>query len=258
MRAAAEAGIDIPKLCATDSLKAYGSCRMCLVEVDRASRHTPASCTTPCSDGMVGADQHRAGPGVAPRGDGALSLRTPRRTAPVARAATARSRRWPYASAPPRSAMAVPVARSVRSTTPTPISPSTTPRASSAHVACARAARCRAPSRSPHRRPRLRVVRISSGGTDFLVVGMCLVRRLRPGLPHQCPHREVDHRPGHADALGGDHLRLLRRRLHLPRRGPGRGRRHPRRPDDARQDRWRQRGPQLRQGPVRVRLCRPR
>jgi formate dehydrogenase major subunit len=52
MRAAAEAGIEIPKLCATDSLKAFGSCRLCLVEVDGA-RGTPASCTTPCGDGMV-------------------------------------------------------------------------------------------------------------------------------------------------------------------------------------------------------------
>jgi formate dehydrogenase major subunit len=52
MRAAKEAGVDIPKLCATDSLKAFGSCRLCLVEVE-GGRGTPASCTTPCSDGMV-------------------------------------------------------------------------------------------------------------------------------------------------------------------------------------------------------------
>ena len=52
MRAAKEAGIDIPKLCATDSLKAFGSCRLCLVEVE-GGRGTPASCTTPCTDGMV-------------------------------------------------------------------------------------------------------------------------------------------------------------------------------------------------------------
>jgi formate dehydrogenase major subunit len=52
MRAAAEAGIEIPKLCATDSLKAFGSCRMCLVEVEGA-KGVPASCTTLCSDGMV-------------------------------------------------------------------------------------------------------------------------------------------------------------------------------------------------------------
>ncbi|HKJ12198.1 MAG TPA: formate dehydrogenase subunit alpha [Ornithinimicrobium sp.] len=52
MRAAKEAGVDIPKLCATDSLKAFGSCRLCLVEVE-GGKGTPASCTTPCSDGMV-------------------------------------------------------------------------------------------------------------------------------------------------------------------------------------------------------------
>lgn len=51
MRAAAEAGIDIPKLCATDSLEAFGSCRMCVVEVE-GGRGVPASCTTLCSDGM--------------------------------------------------------------------------------------------------------------------------------------------------------------------------------------------------------------
>ncbi|SCL25014.1 formate dehydrogenase subunit alpha [Micromonospora inyonensis] len=52
LRAAAEAGIDIPKLCATDSLKAFGSCRLCVVEIDGA-RGTPASCTTPVGPGMV-------------------------------------------------------------------------------------------------------------------------------------------------------------------------------------------------------------
>ena len=41
MRAAAEIGGSIPKLCATDSVKAFGSCRMCLVEVD-GMRGTPA------------------------------------------------------------------------------------------------------------------------------------------------------------------------------------------------------------------------
>jgi formate dehydrogenase major subunit len=52
LRAATMAGVSIPKLCATDSLEAFGSCRMCLVEVD-GMRGTPASCTTPCRDGMV-------------------------------------------------------------------------------------------------------------------------------------------------------------------------------------------------------------
>jgi len=51
MRAAALAGIDVPKLCATDSLEPFGSCRLCLVEID-GRKGTPASCTTPVVDGM--------------------------------------------------------------------------------------------------------------------------------------------------------------------------------------------------------------
>jgi formate dehydrogenase major subunit len=52
LRAAATMGTKIPKLCATDSLEAFGSCRLCLVEIEgRAGM--PASCTTPVDDGMV-------------------------------------------------------------------------------------------------------------------------------------------------------------------------------------------------------------
>ncbi|MEM7192102.1 MAG: formate dehydrogenase subunit alpha, partial [Pseudomonadota bacterium] len=52
MRAAMEMGTQIPKLCATDMLDAYGSCRLCLVEIE-GRRGTPASCTTPVGEGMV-------------------------------------------------------------------------------------------------------------------------------------------------------------------------------------------------------------
>jgi len=52
MRAAVEAGIQVPKLCATDSLEPFGSCRLCLVEVD-GRKGFPASCTTPAEAGMV-------------------------------------------------------------------------------------------------------------------------------------------------------------------------------------------------------------
>ena len=51
MRAAALAGGDIPKLCATDSLKAFGSCRVCLVEIE-GRKGFPASCTTEVAAGM--------------------------------------------------------------------------------------------------------------------------------------------------------------------------------------------------------------
>ena len=52
LRAAAEAGISIPKLCATDSLEAFGSCRLCVVEIEGRKGY-PASCTTPVTEGMV-------------------------------------------------------------------------------------------------------------------------------------------------------------------------------------------------------------
>jgi len=52
MRAAMEAGVKIPKLCATDMMEAFGSCRVCLVEIDGRAG-TPASCTTPVAEGMV-------------------------------------------------------------------------------------------------------------------------------------------------------------------------------------------------------------
>ncbi len=52
MRAAMEAGIQVPKLCATDTLDAFGSCRLCLVEI-QGRNGTPASCTTPVADGLV-------------------------------------------------------------------------------------------------------------------------------------------------------------------------------------------------------------
>ncbi|MDO8430812.1 MAG: formate dehydrogenase subunit alpha [Candidatus Binatus sp.] len=51
IRAAAEAGINIPKLCATDSLEPFGSCRLCLVEIE-GQKGYPASCTTPVRDGL--------------------------------------------------------------------------------------------------------------------------------------------------------------------------------------------------------------
>ena len=51
LRAARDAGIGVPKLCATDSVKAFGSCRLCLVEIDGRAG-APASCTTPVAAGF--------------------------------------------------------------------------------------------------------------------------------------------------------------------------------------------------------------
>lgn len=52
MRAAALLGTTIPKLLATDSLEAFGSCRLCLVEVERRAGY-PTSCTAPVAPGML-------------------------------------------------------------------------------------------------------------------------------------------------------------------------------------------------------------
>ena len=51
MRAAQELGTAIPKLCATDSLEPFGSCRLCLVEIE-GRKGCPASCTTLVEPGM--------------------------------------------------------------------------------------------------------------------------------------------------------------------------------------------------------------
>ena len=51
MSAAVDAGIKVPKLCATDSLEPFGSCRLCLVEIEGRKGY-PASCTTDVAPGM--------------------------------------------------------------------------------------------------------------------------------------------------------------------------------------------------------------
>jgi formate dehydrogenase major subunit len=51
MLAASLAGRQVPKLCSTDTLEAFGSCRLCMVEIE-GRRGYPASCTTPAEAGM--------------------------------------------------------------------------------------------------------------------------------------------------------------------------------------------------------------
>ena len=74
MRAAMDAGIEIPKLCATDMLEAFGSCRLCLVEIEGRGG-TPASCTTPVARGHGGAHRRPSGCSGCAGRDGALPLR---------------------------------------------------------------------------------------------------------------------------------------------------------------------------------------
>ncbi len=58
MRAAALLGSKIPKLCATDQLEAFGSCRLCLVQIE-GMKGLPASCTTPVAQGMKVTTQNK-------------------------------------------------------------------------------------------------------------------------------------------------------------------------------------------------------
>ena len=51
MHAASLSGVTVPKLCATDSLEPFGSCRLCLVEIE-GRRGYPASCTTPVAESI--------------------------------------------------------------------------------------------------------------------------------------------------------------------------------------------------------------
>jgi formate dehydrogenase major subunit len=70
MAAAMTMGYAIPKLCATDKLEAFGSCRLCLVQIE-GRRGYPASCTTPAENGMV---VHTQNPAIAKRRRGVMEL----------------------------------------------------------------------------------------------------------------------------------------------------------------------------------------
>src|SRR5258708_23584028 len=45
------AGVFVPQLCKDPDQKARGACRTCLVQIE-GMRGFPASCTTPCAEGM--------------------------------------------------------------------------------------------------------------------------------------------------------------------------------------------------------------
>jgi formate dehydrogenase major subunit len=70
MAAAMTMGTQIPKLCATDSLEAFGSCRLCLVQIE-GRRGYPASCTTPAEEAMI---VHTQNEDIAKRRRGVMEL----------------------------------------------------------------------------------------------------------------------------------------------------------------------------------------
>jgi formate dehydrogenase major subunit len=233
MRAAAEAGIAVPKLCATDSVEAFGSCRLCVVEIE-GRRGTPASCTTPVAEGMVVHTQAESEEDP-PRRDGALYLRPPARLPDLCgqrrlRAAGHGRRRGParralrgaaegglanHFEARNTSGEANPewIAEGRRRTPISPMIPSKC-------IVCSRCVRACEEVQGTFAltiEGRGFDSRVSArrGGRRFPVLRLRQLRRLRAGLPDGDAAGEIRDRARHAHALGRHDLRLLRGRLFL-------------------------------------------
>nr|WP_220039821.1 2Fe-2S iron-sulfur cluster-binding protein [Nonomuraea aridisoli] len=254
MRAAAECGIDIPKLCATDTLEPFGSCRLCLVEVD-GRKGSPASYTTPVAEGMKVRTQT---PKLAELRRGVMEL---------------------YISDHPLDCLTCPAngdcelqdmsgvvgLREVRYgfdgenhlDLPTNSSNPCFDFDASKCIACSRCVRACGEIqgtfaltieglgvRLEGRRRRRRHVH---------GVRLRVLRRLSAGMPDVHAAGAVGGRAGHAQPQRAHHLRLLRRGLLVQ----GRAARRRGRPHGAPQGRQGQRRPLLREGPLRLRLRLP-
>src|SRR6185312_7352456 len=134
MAAAALINNPIPKLCATDSLEAFGSCRLCLVEIE-GRKGTPASCTTPAEAGMV---VHTRTARLQRLRRGVMELYASDHPSDTLISSANGDSEFQTQAA---------IVSMLRSTPPIPISPSTPRRASCARAACAPVRRCRARSR---------------------------------------------------------------------------------------------------------------
>ena len=263
MRAAMEIGTAIPKLCATDMLESFGSCRLCLVEIE-GRNGTPASCTTPVAPGISVKTQtprlKAIRKGVmelyisdhpldcltcAANGDcelqdmaGAVGLRDVRygyegENHVFAKMDGAANDLWlakdesnPYFTYDPVEVHRLQPLRARL-------------RRSAGHL------------RADDLRPRLRQPRLGRHERGFPQVRVRLLRRLRAGLPDRDADREGRDRHRPARAFGHHHLRLLRRRLLLQGGDARRGSRA----HGAVEGRQGQPRPLLRQGPLRLRLC---
>ena len=222
MAAAALMGTKIPKLCATDSLEPFGSCRMCLVEIE-GRRGTPASCTTPAEDGMVVRTQTdtlaklRRGVMELYISDHPLDCLTCSANGDCELQDTAgqvglREVRYGYDGENHLEA-------------PTDASNPYFTFESSKCIVCNRCVRACEEVQGTFALtmlgPRLRFEDLGRRH-GFLRLRMRLLRRLRAGLPDRDAEREVRDRHGQAGAFRGDHLRLLRRRLLVQGRDAGR------------------------------------
>ena len=253
MAAAALIDNPIPKLCATDSLEAFGSCRLCLVEIE-GRRGTPASCTTPAEEGMVvrtrtvRLEKLRRGVMELYISDHPLDCLTCSANGDCELQTQAgnvglRDVRYGYKGANHLD----------------PPADSSNPYFTFEPSKCIVCSRCVRACEEVQGTFALTILGRGFRFEGFArrdrlpVVGMRLLRRLRSGLSDGDAEREAGDRKGNARAQRGHHMRLLRRRLRLQgrtqgRRGPAHG------PLEGRQG---QRRPFLRQGALRLWLRHP-
>ena len=253
MRAAALAGIDVPKLCATDSLEAFGSCRLCLVEIEGVQGHarlvhdarrrgdarlTQTSRLEKLRRGVMElyiSDHPLDCLTCAANGDCELQ--------DMAGAVGLRDVRYGYAGDnhldEPKD--------------------ETNPYFTFDPAKCIVCSRC---VRACEETQGTFALTIAGRGFDSKVVAerhellrlrVRLLRRLRAGVPDGDARGEVGHRPRRPAPLRAHDLRVLRRRLLVQ----GRAARRRGRPDGAVQGRRRQRRPLVREGPLRLGLRDP-
>ena len=233
-------------------LDAFGSCRLCLVEIEGRAG-TPASCTTPVAAGMVVHTQsERLAPAAQGR-DGALHLR------PLRRLPDLRGQRRLRAAGHGRGSRACATCATAMTATTTcnagidDVQPLFQFRSGQMHRLLALRARLRGGPghfRADHRRPRLRLHGRRRAWTSIPRIRVRLLRRLRAGLPDRIADREDRSSKWASRSIGSHDLRLLRRRLRLQggdaRRRSG--------PHGARTRTARPTRPFLRQGPLRLGL----
>ena len=210
MAAAALIDNPIPKLCATDSLEAFGSCRLCLVEID-GRRGTPASCTTPAEEGMV---VHTRTPRLQRLRRGVMELYASDHPSDTLTSSANGDSEF-------QTQAAIVGLREVRygqdgaNHLDAPVDASN-PYFTFDPAACIVCSRCVRACEEVQGTFALTILgrgfRLEGrdGRRRFPVVGMRVLRRLRAGLPDLGAQRKVGHRNGHAGAHGCDDLRLLR------------------------------------------------
>ncbi len=253
MAAAALIDNPIPKLCATDNLEAFGSCRLCLVEIE-GRKGAPASCTTPAEEGMV---VHTRTPRLQRLRRGVMELYASDHPLDTLTSSANCDSEF-QAQAAIVGLREVRYGRDGANHLDAAVDASN-PYFTFDPAACIVCSRCVRACEEVQGTFALTILgrgfelEGGDGRRRFPVVGMRVLRRLRAGLPDLGAQRKVGHRDGDAGAHGGDDLRLLRRRLLV--QGGTQGRRG--RSHDSPQGGTRQRGAFLRQGPVRLRLRHP-